>query len=527
MALDAWTPAASRSAAPSGSLSSPSRCRRCPWRSGTTRAARGTGRPISPPTGVWRHGDWITITDRGSVVVHGRSDATLNRHGIRMGSSDIYHVVEQLDEIAEALVVGVERPEGEYWMPLFVVLNPGRELDDALTGKIRRAIRDGASPRHVPDEIIAVPAIPHTRTGKKLEIPVKRILQGGDPRQVMEAGAVDNPDALRGSPPTAQGPDPMKISVLIPTTGDIATVREHAAMADQLGYNSVNCSHISARDSFTTLAGLPTSPRRSPWPRRWPRSTTAPPPRWPRRPPRSTTCPAAASGSASAPVTGPRWAAGTGRTSETRWPRCASTSRWSAPCWPAAIRRRPSLELQLRVQRLHGPGRHPYLPGRPVPRHAAPGRRDRRRGGALGLPRLLRRRRGGTRDRGGPGAGRPGLAGFEICAAVPSAVVDDPAVARRGIRAELHRYFGLPFYRAMFAQAGYEADIAAYDAAADVNAQRAAISDAFIEDLCAIGKPADVAAGVARYRAAGATNPMITNITGTDLRPTLHAAVAA
>ena len=147
--------------------------------------------------GVWRHGDWITVTDRGSVVVHGRSDATLNRFGVRMGSADIYHVVEQLDEIAEALVVGVEQPEGEYWMPLFVVLNPGRELDDALTGTIRRAIREGASPRHVPDEIIAVPAIPHTRTGKKLEIPVKRILQGGDPRQVMDPGAVDNPDALR------------------------------------------------------------------------------------------------------------------------------------------------------------------------------------------------------------------------------------------------------------------------------------------------------------------------------------------
>jgi acetoacetyl-CoA synthetase len=146
--------------------------------------------------GVWRHGDWITITDRWSVVVHGRSDATLNRHGIRMGSADIYHVVEQFDEIAEALVVGVEQPEGEYWMPLFVVLNPGHELDDALTGKIRQAIREQASPRHVPDEIIAAPAVPHTRTGKKLEIPVKRILQGGDPRQVMAAGAVDNPDAL-------------------------------------------------------------------------------------------------------------------------------------------------------------------------------------------------------------------------------------------------------------------------------------------------------------------------------------------
>jgi alkanesulfonate monooxygenase SsuD/methylene tetrahydromethanopterin reductase-like flavin-dependent oxidoreductase (luciferase family) len=118
------------------------------------------------------------------------------------------------------------------------------------------------------------------------------------------------------------------------------------------------------------------------------------------------------------------------------------------------------------------------------------------------------------------------LDGFGICAAVPSAVVADPAVARQGIRAELHRYFGLPFYRAMFAHAGYQADIAAFDAAADPDAQRAAISNAFIDDLCAIGKPEDVAAGVARYRAAGATNPMITNIAGTDLRPTLHAAIS-
>jgi alkanesulfonate monooxygenase SsuD/methylene tetrahydromethanopterin reductase-like flavin-dependent oxidoreductase (luciferase family) len=120
-----------------------------------------------------------------------------------------------------------------------------------------------------------------------------------------------------------------------------------------------------------------------------------------------------------------------------------------------------------------------------------------------------------------------GLDGFDICAAIPSAVVTDPAVVQHGIRAELHRYFGLPFYRAMFAHAGYDADIAAYDAAADADAQRAAISDAFIEDLCAIGKPEDVAAGVARYRAAGASNPMITRIAGTDLRPTLYAAVAA
>jgi acetoacetyl-CoA synthetase len=144
-----------------------------------------------PAANVSRFARWLTEQGRA-----GRSDATLNRHGIRMGSSDIYHAVEQVDEIAEALVVGVERPEGEYWMPLFVVLKPGHQLDDALAGTIRRAIRDGASPRHVPDEIIAAPAIPHTRTGKKLEIPVKRILQGGDPSLVMDPGAVDHPDAL-------------------------------------------------------------------------------------------------------------------------------------------------------------------------------------------------------------------------------------------------------------------------------------------------------------------------------------------
>src|SRR5260370_8650258 len=113
-----------------------------------------------------------------------------------MGSADIYHVVEQLDEVAEALVVGVERPEGEYWMPLFVVLNPGHELDDALAGTIRQAIREQASPRHVPDEIIAAPAIPHTPTGKKLDIPDKRILQGAHPPEATAPLPPHHPDAL-------------------------------------------------------------------------------------------------------------------------------------------------------------------------------------------------------------------------------------------------------------------------------------------------------------------------------------------
>jgi acetoacetyl-CoA synthetase len=146
--------------------------------------------------GVWRHGDWITITGRGSVIIHGRSDATLNRRGVRLGSADIYQVVEQLPGIREALVIGVDEPDGGYWMPLFVVLEDGRELDGDLREAINGALRRDASPRHVPDEIIAVPAIPHTRTGKKLEVPVKRLMLGGQLAEVLSVSAVDDPSAL-------------------------------------------------------------------------------------------------------------------------------------------------------------------------------------------------------------------------------------------------------------------------------------------------------------------------------------------
>ena len=145
---------------------------------------------------MWRHGDWITIDPDGAVVIHGRSDSTLNRNGIRMGSADIYAAVEPLDEIAEALVLGVEQPDGSYWMPLFVTLTDGHDLDPALVDRIRAAIRDTASPRHVPDQIIAVPAIPHTRTGKKLEVPLKRLFQGADLRDVVDPTTVDDPTAL-------------------------------------------------------------------------------------------------------------------------------------------------------------------------------------------------------------------------------------------------------------------------------------------------------------------------------------------
>jgi acetoacetyl-CoA synthetase len=145
--------------------------------------------------GVWRHGDWITVTDRGSVIVHGRSDATLNRNGIRMGSAEIYHALESIPEIVDCLVVGVEQPDGGYWMPLFLQLKAGAQLDVELTARIRGAIRDRASPRHIPDEIRVAPGIPHTRTGKRLEVPVKRMLQGARV-DVIDPGAVAEPELL-------------------------------------------------------------------------------------------------------------------------------------------------------------------------------------------------------------------------------------------------------------------------------------------------------------------------------------------
>ncbi|MBA4026084.1 MAG: acetoacetate--CoA ligase [Gordonia sp.] len=148
-----------------------------------------------PRPGVWRHGDWVTLTERGSIVIHGRSDATLNRNGIRMGSADIYEVVEGIDQVAEGFVLGVDGPGGAYWMPLFVTLTPGSNLDDALIAEIRSEIRARLSPRHVPDEVIVAPGIPHTRTGKKLEVPVTAILAGRSDVAV-DPRSVDDPELL-------------------------------------------------------------------------------------------------------------------------------------------------------------------------------------------------------------------------------------------------------------------------------------------------------------------------------------------
>ncbi len=146
--------------------------------------------------GVWRHGDWLRITPRGGAVIYGRSDATINRHGVRMGTSELYSVVEALPEVMDSLVVDLEFLGRESWMPLFVVLRPGHDLDAALTGRIKSAIRDALSARHVPNDVIAVPAVPRTLTGKKLEVPVKKLLLGQPADKVAHRDAMANPDSL-------------------------------------------------------------------------------------------------------------------------------------------------------------------------------------------------------------------------------------------------------------------------------------------------------------------------------------------
>ncbi|QQR99622.1 MAG: acetoacetate--CoA ligase [Austwickia sp.] len=142
--------------------------------------------------GVWRHGDWMEVTGRGSLIVSGRSDSTLNRHGVRLGSADIYEVVDTLPDVAESLVIGAELDGGGYWLVLFVVPAEGVTFDDSTAAAIKSAIRDGASPRHVPDDVIAVASLPHTKTGKKLEVPVKRLIQGHPLESVAAPDAVDD-----------------------------------------------------------------------------------------------------------------------------------------------------------------------------------------------------------------------------------------------------------------------------------------------------------------------------------------------
>jgi acetoacetyl-CoA synthetase len=141
--------------------------------------------------GVWRHGDWIEITDRGTAIITGRSDATINRGGVRMGTAEIYRAVLALDEVVDALVVDVDG-----WMPLFVVLREGEELTDELRGRIRARVREDCSPRHVPDDVVAVREVPRTLSGKVLELPVKRILMGTPPDKAASRDSLANPEAL-------------------------------------------------------------------------------------------------------------------------------------------------------------------------------------------------------------------------------------------------------------------------------------------------------------------------------------------
>jgi acetoacetyl-CoA synthetase len=146
--------------------------------------------------GVWRHGDWIEITSRGTAVIYGRSDSTINRSGVRMGTSEIYRAVLEREEILDALVVDLPRPGAENWMPLFVVLREDAELDEELRAGIARAIRERCSPRHVPDEVFQIAAVPRTLSGKALEVPVKRILMGTPLAEAASRDSLANPEAL-------------------------------------------------------------------------------------------------------------------------------------------------------------------------------------------------------------------------------------------------------------------------------------------------------------------------------------------
>lgn len=146
--------------------------------------------------GIWRHGDWIRITERGGAIIYGRSDTTINRQGVRMGTGEIYRVVEDIDDVLDSLVVDLEYLGRESYMPLFVVLREGVSLDESLKSRIRSAIRDNLSARHVPNDIIPVAEIPRTLTGKKMELPIRKLLLGKPLSQVANPDAMANPGSL-------------------------------------------------------------------------------------------------------------------------------------------------------------------------------------------------------------------------------------------------------------------------------------------------------------------------------------------
>jgi acetoacetyl-CoA synthetase len=146
--------------------------------------------------GIWRHGDFARFNQRGGVYVLGRSDSTLNRHGIRIGTAEIYRSLALLEQIDDALIVNLDLPGGKFFMPLFVKLGGGCVLDEPLTRRLSDQLRRDYSPRHVPDKVYQVMDIPYTLTGKKLEVPVRRILMGMDPDKAANRAALANPAAL-------------------------------------------------------------------------------------------------------------------------------------------------------------------------------------------------------------------------------------------------------------------------------------------------------------------------------------------
>jgi len=145
---------------------------------------------------VWRHGDWLKVNPDGSCVIYGRSDATINRHGLRMGTSELYSAIEALPEVLDSMVVDLEYLGRDSYMPLFVVLRDGFALDDAMRGKINKAIESSLSRRFLPNDIFAVAEIPRTLSGKKQELPIKKLLLGQPVEKVINRDAMSNPGCL-------------------------------------------------------------------------------------------------------------------------------------------------------------------------------------------------------------------------------------------------------------------------------------------------------------------------------------------
>ena len=147
--------------------------------------------------GIWRHGDWIKITDRNTCIIYGRSDATLNRAGVRMGTSEFYRILERFDEVDDSLILQTSRRDGKDLLYLFVVLGDGIEFSDDLKDRIRETIRFELSPRHVPNKMYEIDQVPMTISGKKMEVPIMKILSGESPDNVISSGAMRNPESLQ------------------------------------------------------------------------------------------------------------------------------------------------------------------------------------------------------------------------------------------------------------------------------------------------------------------------------------------